>query len=192
MEPGTRRLVMKWTVGLTVSLGLAALWSANGQRAEYFLRKRVMEHPQDSGAWIQLAWHYKDEGDDMEGDSGDEDHAPQDPTMSYREALECLNRAVSLGADGFNVQFARAELADALGQKQDAASFGRKALDLALNSADISPTERDDQIKRLREMAARNVSSGPQKDAPENTRVKVRNRRRDGLPSILRWPFQFF
>jgi hypothetical protein len=190
MEPATPRAVVKWTVGLAIGIGVAAFFGANTNKAEYFLRKNVVEHPNDASAWLDLAWHYYDEGDQLAADSGDENHAPLDPTPSYREALDCLNEAVSLGVGGFDVQFARAQLADQLGKRLEAVSFGREALNLAPSSPNASASEEGD-VKWLGDMVARNAASA-QNDNGETLEESIRHRRRDGLPGIVRWVFDLF
>ncbi|HEX3683851.1 MAG TPA: hypothetical protein VHU83_15055 [Bryobacteraceae bacterium] len=191
LRVGTRLRVVKWTVSLIFACGLTAHWAANGQRAEYFLQKKVLDDPKNVAAWLDLAWHYKEEGDNLQDDSGDEDHSPPDPTPSYRESLNCLNKAISLGAGGFDIQYARAELADELGDKQDAAAFGRKALGLAEGSRETTGDEREGRIEWLRDLIARNPSAESGNDARELTKQRVRYHRREGLPSGLRWVFHF-
>jgi len=107
--------VVVWTVGAALIVGVLVYWQFAHDRPGYLLRKHVVERPQDVGAWLDLASHYKSEGDTIAGDLGDEDHSPGDPTPYYSEALECMNRAVKLGAAGFEVQLSRAQLADAVG-----------------------------------------------------------------------------
>jgi hypothetical protein len=57
MEPASSRAVVKWTVGLTIGFGVFAFFGASFQKAEYFLRKNVVEHPKEASAWLDLAWH---------------------------------------------------------------------------------------------------------------------------------------
>jgi tetratricopeptide (TPR) repeat protein len=184
MERGKPRSVLKWTVGFAIGITLFAYWGASGQKTEYFLRKKVMQVPKDPNAWLELGWHYSDEGNKLADDPGDETHAAPDPTPLYSEALECLNQAVSLGAGGYEVQMARAQLADAIGEKQDAVSFGREALNLAPAPSDSSSEE---EMKWLREMISRNAAAPRRK----NDRIRqVRDERRQRLPGILRFWFE--
>jgi hypothetical protein len=44
----------------------------------------------------------------LASDPGDEDHSPPDPKPYYEEALASLNKAVELGATGFNMDSRRA------------------------------------------------------------------------------------
>jgi hypothetical protein len=191
MEPGRPRTVLKWTAGLAVGIGLLAYWHANGQREEYFLRKSVIEHPNDAGAWLELARHYSYEGDNLAADSGDEEHSAPDPTPLYREALDCLNQAVSLGAGGFKVHLARAQLADEIGEQQAAVAFGREALNLAPASSDSSADRDEDDVKWLRDMIARNAAAPPEIPIEDNKK-HVRDQRRQRIPGLLRWVFEVF
>jgi tetratricopeptide (TPR) repeat protein len=183
----TPRRIIKWTVSLTVIVGLIAYWQFAHDRPEYVLRKTVIDHPLDRNAWLELAWHYKYEGDTLAADSGDEDHSPPDPTSSYQEALDCFNQAVHLGATGFEVQFARAQLSDAIGETQASVSFGRDALRFA--PSPMSGGDGNDDIKWLREMIARNAAAPTGPEGKEDRKQRVRDRRRKGLPGIARWPF---
>jgi hypothetical protein len=189
MEPAMPRAVVKWTVSLTIGLGLVALWGAGSQKDDYFLHKSVVEHPKDVGAWLDLAWHYQDKGDKIAADSGDEDHSPPDPTYLYREALDCLNHAVSLGAGGFEVHSARAQLADELGERQEAVSFGRQAPELAPASSDTSSGEEEGRVKRLSDLIAREAAVPLESDVEEHRQEHVRGRRREVLPEVVRWVF---
>ena len=146
-----------------------------------------MQAPEDPTAWLELGRHYSDEGDKLADYPGDDDHAAPDPTPSYSEALECLNQAVSLGADGFEVQANRAQLADAIGEEQDAVSFGRQALNLAPAPSDSS-YEKD--VKWLREMISRNAAA-PTQSQRKSARIRqVRDERLERLPGILRFWFE--
>lgn len=187
MEGGKPRSVLKWTVGFAMGITLVAYWGANGRAAEYFLRKKVMQAPKDPNAWLELGWHYSDEGDKLAADPGDDDHPAPDPTPSYSEALECLNQAVSLGAGGFEVQASRAQLADAIGEKQDAVSFGRQALNLAPSPSDSSSEE---DVKWLREMISRNAAAPSESQRKSDRIQQVRDERRERVPGILRFWFE--
>jgi hypothetical protein len=190
MQRATPRVVLKWTVGLTIGIGLFAFWEAGSKKSEYFLRKNVVQHPKDVSAWLDLASHYYNEGEKLAADSGDEDHAPPDPAPSYREALDCLDQAVSLGATGFEVQFARAQLADELGERQKAMFLGQDAVNLAPPLSDVSDTKETDRVKWLRDMIARNAAAPLASDVEENRQERVRDQRRDELPGIVRWVFK--
>jgi tetratricopeptide (TPR) repeat protein len=187
MDGDRPRKVLKWTAGLVVGIGLLAYWNANGQREEYFLRKNVIEHPKDASGWLDLARHYTYEGDKLAADSGDEDHSAPDPTPAYRQAVDCLNQAMSLGANGFKVYMARAQLADELGEQHEAASFGRQALNLA----PASPGSSTDEVKWLQDMIARNAAASPKSTLEDNV-TRVRSQRRDRLPGLVRWVFEVF
>lgn len=182
---------MKWTVGLALAFGLLAYWDASGHREAYFLRKSVVEHPRDASAWLELAHYYSYEGDKLAADSGDEDHAAPDPTPSYREALVCLDQVISLGTRGFDVYLARAQLADKLGEHQEAVSSGREALNLALVSIGSSSDREEDEVKWLQDMVSRNAAEPP-KNPLEGQRKRVRDQRRERLPGVVRWVFEVF
>jgi hypothetical protein len=166
-------------------VGLLAYWQFAHNRREYRLRKTVVEHPTDMKAWLDLAWHYDDEGT-LAADSGDEDNNPPDPTPSYRAALECFKQAVDLGATGFEVQFARAQLADAVGEKRSSVSFGQEALRFA--PSPTSSADRKDDINWLHKMIARNAAAPTGLQGREDRERQVRDQRRHRLPRIIRWP----
>ena len=177
IHSGPRRAVVKWTLGLTFAFTLLSFWDAGHGRTEYLLRKAVTERPRDVGAWMDLGWHYKSEGERLESESGD-DSSPPDPGPLYREALDCLNQAVSLGADGFNVHLARAQLADALGDKKRATVYGRNALAVALSSSGRPASPKNDDIAWLRDMLARSNSTESEDNANESSRRHVQMERR--------------
>ncbi len=189
MQPGTPHAVVKWTIGLTIGIGLLVLWGA-GSKAEYLLHKNFVEHPKDANAWLRLAAHYHEEAERLEATSGDEDNAPPDPMPSYRAALNCLNKAADLGAGSFEVHCARAQLAEMLGERRDAVTFGRQALSLAPVSRDASAEENEKSVKWLNEMLARNASVESDSQSDENSPERVRGHRRDALPGIVRWVFR--
>jgi hypothetical protein len=189
MERRTAPSVLKWTVGLAMGISLLAYWGANGQKAEYFLRKKVMQDSKNPAAWLQLARHYSNEGDKLATDPGDEDHAAPDPTPLYSEALDCLDQAVTLVAGGFTVQMDRAQLADAIDDKEDAVSFGRQAMNLAPAAPDSAMEE---DVKWLREMISRNAAA-PTKSQRKNNRIEhIRDRRRERLPAMVQFVFEDF
>jgi hypothetical protein len=186
---GTPRKIFVWTFALTVLVGLLALGHANQDREEYFLRKDVALHPNDSAAWVELARHYEYQGDVVANDPGDENHGPGDPKPWYEDALESINRAIELGAGGFKVRSSRAKLADEVGQKKAAIAFAQEALQSASSgaTADSNP-----DVKWLQEMMARNTSALPElqeDEKSEQERQRIRDRRRRRLPWILRWVF---
>ena len=138
---------------------------------------------------FDLAWHYKDQGDTLAADPGDDDHGPPDPKPFYEEALDCINRAIELGATGFEVHFSRAQLADAVGNTQAAISFAQEALRFA--PPDSRPDE-ENRVNWLREMTARNIdalTTLQEEEQRERERRRVRDRRRQRLPQIVRWVF---
>jgi len=144
-----------------------------------------VQHPNDPAAWVQLAQHYEYEGDLVADDPGDEDHRPGDPTSWYEEALDSFNRAIELGARGFDVHFSRAELADAIGQNRDAVIFAQETLRLAPGN----PTPREaDQVKSLHEIFSRNVNDLPtfQEQEKREQEHKIRDRRWNHLPRTVR------
>ena len=148
------------------------------------MRKQVVQRPKDLSAWLDLGWHYKHEGDALAADSGDGDHSPPDPTPSYSEALECFNRAAELGATGFAVRSSQALLADAIGEKQAAKSFAEEALR-------ITPSDshgNEDEVRLLQEIVARDVPSPTAFQEEQDRQKRVRDRRRESLPRVLRWP----
>src|SRR5207302_2633360 len=123
-------------------------------------------------------------------DSGDENHAPPDPKPYYKDALDCMNRAVELGAAGFEVTFSRAQLADALGDTRTATAFAQEALKLAPGE---STPEGKDQVTWLNDMMARNIKALPallEEEQREQERQRVRDRRLQRLPGIVRWVFE--
>jgi hypothetical protein len=137
---------------------------------------------------VDLARHYEYQGDVMADDPGDEDHRRPDPTPSYEEGLDSINRAVELGANGFAVLSSRAKLADALGQQQAAISFGQEALRLPPLDATVEGEER----AWLQEMVARNSSALPtphEEKQRDEKRRRIRARRRQNLPLIVHWVF---
>jgi hypothetical protein len=179
--------MVTWTVSLAVLAGLFAYWQFAGDKPEYLLRKTVIQRPTDSNAWLDLARHYRYERDSLAADLGDEDHSPPDPTASYQEALDCFNHAVHLGATGFEVQLAGAQLADAVGEMQTSVSFARAALRFA--PLPVSGADRSDDIKWLREMIARNDVAPSGLQGQDANKLRVRRRRRQRLPGIVRWAF---
>ena len=186
---GTPRRIVTWTVSLALAVGVLGHGLANQGREEYFLRKNVTQHPNDSAAWVELARHYEYQGDVVANDSGDEDHKPGDPTPWYEDALDSINRAIELGASGFEVYFSRAKLADEVGQKRAAIGFAQEAL----RSAPADPIAKgNDNAKWLQEMVARNTSALPtlrEEEQREHDRQQVLDRRQQRLPLIVRWVF---
>jgi len=186
---GTPRKIFVWTFALTVVVGVLAHWHANQDRGGYFLRKDIALHPNDPASWVELAGDYEYQGDVVANDPGDEDHGPGDPKPWYEDALESINRAVELGAGGFEVRFSRAKLADEVGQKKAAIAFAQEALQSA--PADRT-ADGNDNVKWLQEMVARNISALPtlrEEEQREQERQQVRDRRQQRLPLIVRWVF---
>jgi len=184
-DPAALRRAVTWTLVLAIGFGLLAFWSTSGQKAEYLLHRNVVEHPKDAGVWLDLASHYHDEGDRLAAEPGDEDHSPPDPTPSYKRALQYLNRAVSLGAGGFDVNFERAQLANEVGEREEAISFGKLALGQVPPSIDASSPEMPDRVQWLRGMIARNSAALPAMQEHQS----VRRQRRESLPQSVRWVF---
>ena len=188
LQPATPRRILKWTLGLTIGIGVFVYWQAGGQRTEYFLNKSVIEHPNDEKAWLDLAWYYSDEGDRLANDPGDDEHSPPDPSPYYNKALSCFDRAVKLGAAGFDVNYERAVLADAVGKEQAAVEYGQEALRFA--SSNTSTTDDDDAVKWLHKMIARNAIAPIEVEHEEDRKRLVRESRQDYLPGIVRWVFE--
>jgi tetratricopeptide (TPR) repeat protein len=179
------RTIITWTVVSALAIGTFVHWQADRDRSEYFMWKNVTQHPNDPAAWLDLARHYEDQGDVLAGEAGDEDHQPADPRPYYEEALDSINRAIELGATGFEARFSRAKLADAIGENQAAVLYAQEALQNA-------PPEECDQVRWLREMMAMHndalITSHETRHREEQSR-RVRDRRRGRLPRIVRWAF---
>ena len=190
-QPKVKRPIIRWTVGLALLIGTFVSWQTRRDKPEYFLRKAVVEHPNDVTAWLKLASHYRDEGDVLANDSGDEADSPPDPTPSYQEALDCINRAVDLGARGFEVDLARAQLADAVGDRRASVLYARDALSHGPPSA-IPEGDRNEEIKWLREMITRNDAAPSADEAIEARERRVRDERLNRLPGALRWASEIF
>jgi tetratricopeptide (TPR) repeat protein len=192
LQPATPRRILKWTVGLTIGIGVFVFWQTGVQRTEYFLHKTVIEHPNDEKAWLDLGAFYSDEGDRLANEADDVDeegrhNSPPDPTPYYNEALNCLDRAVKLGATGFRVYYALAYVADAVGKEEAAVAYGQEGLRFA--SFNTSGAEEDDAVKWLHEMIARNTQVTQQNRQWDREQL-VRKSRQKNLPRIVRWVFE--
>jgi hypothetical protein len=185
-DPKTPGRIIQWTVALVVVLGALEYWQANRTRDEYFLNKDVRENPNDSAAWLSLAWHNALNGYQLESDPGDGEHTPPNPAPSFAEALNCYNRAIELGTRDFNAYFARAEMADKLGKKEESITYGKEALQNTWS--DSLSSERVDEVKWLNEMIARNAAEPTPKESYEQ---KVRAERIQNVPTIVRWVFSY-
>lgn len=186
LGPGTPRVIVKWTLGLMIGIGAFVHWQSGSEREEYFLHKNTTEHPNDQNAWLDLAGYYNREGDRLADDPGDEEHGAPDPGPSYSEALRCFNRAVQLGASGFDVNFERATLADWLGEKQEAVVYAKEAL------AEAPPVSDDDAVKSLREVIARNAASQTELEQEADRKRLVHLSRRENLSAAVKWVFEVF
>lgn len=185
----TPRRIIKWTAGLIVVIAMLIHWHAGQGRTAHSLEKETGEHPNDPNAWLDLARYYKDQADTLAADSGHEDHAPPNPKPYYEDALHSMNRAVELGAGGFEVNFSRAQVADALGNARAAIAFAQEALKFAPGE---STPEGKDQITWLNDMIARNKNSLAALQEEEQRlqeRQRARDRRRQHLPWVVRWIF---
>jgi hypothetical protein len=180
---GINQKIVAWTVSLSIVCGIFIQWRANGRLPEYSLRRNVTEHTRDPQAWLDLAGHYKDQGDALAIASDDEDRAP-DPTPYYQEALDCTNRAIQVGATGFDFYLIGAQLADSVGQSKAALSFAQEAHRFSTGST----PDAQDEIKWLREVVARNTDA-PASLTEEERQRRVRAVRRERLPAVVRWIF---
>jgi hypothetical protein len=109
------------------------------------------------------------------------------PCQNRTNRLDSINRAIELGATGFEVHFSRAKLADAIGKKQAAISFAQEALRFAPPNS--RPNE-ENRVNWLREITARNFDALTTLQEEERRR-QVRAGRRERLPRIARWVFDF-
>jgi tetratricopeptide (TPR) repeat protein len=187
LEPGTPRRILIWSLGLVLALGLLAYWTRNNNREEYFLNKAVTQNPRDPQAWLDLAWHYDYEGDRLADEEGDEDHAPPDPTPDYSEALRCFNRAAELGASGFEMNLARAQLADTLGEKRNAVAYAQEALRFA--PTDGAADETADSIEWLHKTIDEDRNSPNRSEVSIDRRKSTEKQRIQRLPLFVRWVF---
>jgi tetratricopeptide (TPR) repeat protein len=190
-EPGVPKRVVMWTLLVLVGLGVIVHWHAKGGQTWYFLHKAVAERPTDPNAWLDLAWQYKEEGERLEAEVGDEEHTPPDPTPSFQQALQCFNKSVEYGAYGFEVFSARAQVADRIGRSEDALAFAKQALRIApaVNSDKLAGLS----IEILNDIV--NCNSGMEPNESESEALKeqsVRWARIKCLPSLINWVFYIF
>ena len=172
-------------------LGVHAYWNGNNGREHYFLNKAVTEHPQDQRAWLDLAWYYDNMGDRLAAEEGDEDHSPPDPTPEYREALRYFNKAAALGASGFELNLARAQLADTLGEKRDAVAYAQEALRFAPEGGDADEAA-DIVIKWLHKTIDEGRGTPNRSENAEDRRKSIEKQRIQRLPLLVRWVFDLF
>jgi len=181
------KVLLSWTFGLAAAASLIVYFHSKGGLEEYYLERQTVATPNDPDAWLKLAWHYHEQADKLAELPGDDENRPPDPTPSYRMAVRCLDKAIKLGADGFEVKGERAQLALALGDTEEAVAFGREALHF------LPPTragsEEAAEVKWLREMIARNEGSIDAVKARKEYVSKERQRRLDNLPGALKWVF---
>ena len=186
---GTAKRVVQWTLLAVLSLGILVHWHAGSSRSSYFLYKAVRDNPNDRNAWLKLAWDHYYQAEELEGEDGDENSSPPDPTPDYQEALEYFGKAVDLGAGGFDVYSARADAADHAGERQKARILAEQALRNA-------PSGTGDEnvracIEKLKEIVNRNSQTALQHIKEEPTRKKaIRAVRLQHLPRLLSWPFR--
>jgi len=181
------RRIIKWTLIVTVGLAVLQYWRVERGRDYFFLSKEVREHANDATAWLNFGWHNYFEGYKLQSDPGDEDHSPPDPTPSFTEALRCFNRAILLGERGFDTYSARAEMAHELGKKEESILFAQEALRIV--GSDTTSDENAQQIQRLREIIVRD-SAQPNPEQINEQVVKAE--RRQKLPEIVRWVYDYF
>jgi hypothetical protein len=187
LQPSRPRMVLIWTLCLAVGIGSYVGWKSREGRDEYFLRKNVNEHPNSGEAWLSLGWHYYSEANRLADEPEEGEHAPPNPTPSYKEALKCFNRAVELGRTGLHVNLARAYIAYRLNMKKDSIGFAREGLKFAYPMSEHQ--EDVAWIQNLIDLNTNELAESGQLASPED---RERKKRIENLPGSLRWVFEMF
>lgn len=187
MDKETPARLLQWTLGLAIILAGLEYWRAESSREHYFAEKSVRESPADADSWLNLGWQYLVEANKEESQANDDEQARSNPKATYSEALDCFQRAISLGADDFETYFGGAGAADGAGKSKLAVEYAKRALAMA-GEDDHSEGEAQ-EIQMLTEIEKRNAAEPTEEDVH---RLKVRGQRFDRVPRVVKWVFELF